>query len=566
MRAVIYCRVSTDEDSQVNALESQIQEAKNCIISHNWDFIDNYIDEGKSGTSTKKRSEYNRLFDDLSTSKFDVLVIKSQDRLMRNVKEWYIFVDALITNNKKLYFYLDNKFYTPDDALITGIKAILAEEFSRDLSKKIKNAHKNRQEKGKSVLITSATWGYDKVNKNVVINEKEAEVVRMIYDLCIQGYGSRAISKILTNKSIYSRRGGHFPEVTIRRIIRNPLFKGTAIMNKKSVDFDTKRMIINPKDEWKFHENIVPAIVSAEVWEEANKLMDKRSQEVHTEDFKKKTSGRNIGQYTLSSKIFCGLCGRVYWRRYRRGCKNKDEIIVDWSCSEYVRRGRSKLSNDKKEFPNKVISPDTGCDNIHIRESDLLNALAEVADRILQDKKESIIIHAMNIMKDIFDDVDISAEKDKIQKEKDKIIRQKDIMLDKLLDGTISNDDYKRRNYDLEKKLEVISNNAKTIDQKETTLIDMDDRLKDIKAILDETNMDEAKINKLIKHIVKILVFPDRLEIYFDFYDKIVMNTPLSGRKDNLYVDTDIQNGLGYDVDFDSLHPSSGNVSVYCLD
>ena len=88
------------------------------------------------------REQYQRLFEDLLGKRFDVVVIKSQDRLMRNTKDWYIFIDRLVSCRKKLYLYLEQRFYTADDSLITGIKAILAEEYSRELSRKINNAHK----------------------------------------------------------------------------------------------------------------------------------------------------------------------------------------------------------------------------------------------------------------------------------------------------------------------------------------------------------------------------------------------------------------------------------------
>ena len=90
IRAVIYCRCSTEEESQREALEKQVTEARDCVCHLNWFLEDEYI-ESRSGTSTKGRMEYNRLFEDLLTDKFDVVVIKSQDRLMRNTKDWYIF-------------------------------------------------------------------------------------------------------------------------------------------------------------------------------------------------------------------------------------------------------------------------------------------------------------------------------------------------------------------------------------------------------------------------------------------------------------------------------------------
>ena len=129
-RAVIYCRCSTEEESQVDALHNQVVESEVCVREQGWSLVDRYV-ESKSGTTTKGRTEYNRLFEDLLLDRFDIIVIKSQDRLMRNVKDWYLFLDRMLTHGKRLFMYIERKFYSADDALITGIKAILAEEYSQ---------------------------------------------------------------------------------------------------------------------------------------------------------------------------------------------------------------------------------------------------------------------------------------------------------------------------------------------------------------------------------------------------------------------------------------------------
>ena len=118
LRAVIYNRCSTEEESQREALIQQEREARECVAEQGWILVDIYI-EAKSGTTVKGRSEYERLYRDLESGKFDIIVIKSQDRLMRNTKDWYLFLDRMQKNRKRLYIYLDRKFYTPDDALIT---------------------------------------------------------------------------------------------------------------------------------------------------------------------------------------------------------------------------------------------------------------------------------------------------------------------------------------------------------------------------------------------------------------------------------------------------------------
>ena len=171
IRAVYYARVSTEEEKQLNALENQILDNEECIKNKGWILVDRYIDEGKSGTTVKRRNEYKRLCDDITKDKFDIIVIKSQERLMRNVLDWHLFVRLLIENNKKLYMYIDNTFYKPDDSLINGIKAILAEDFSIELSKKMKNAHKRRQQTAKTIMGNSRILGYDYVNGELIINE-----------------------------------------------------------------------------------------------------------------------------------------------------------------------------------------------------------------------------------------------------------------------------------------------------------------------------------------------------------------------------------------------------------
>ena len=212
MRAVIYARCSTEEESQKDALVNQVKEAKECVERMNWTLVDSYI-ESRSGTTTKGRTEYNRLYEDLENNLFDLIVIKSQDRLMRNTKDWYLFVDRLVSNGKKLFMYIENKFYTTDDALITGIKAILAEEYSRELSKKINNAHRNRQKNGGSVILTSNAYGFKKLpDKSIVLIEEEAKVKQRMYQLCADGYGSRTIANILSNEGIKKRSGKKFTE------------------------------------------------------------------------------------------------------------------------------------------------------------------------------------------------------------------------------------------------------------------------------------------------------------------------------------------------------------------
>ena len=220
---MIYCRCSTEEESQVDALAKQVIEAKEAVKRNHWLLVDSFV-ESRSGTTAEGRREYLRLFDQMQSDQFDVIVIKSQDRLMRNTKDWYVFIERMQKNGKQLYLYLENKFYSPEDALISGIKAIMAEEYSRELSKKINNAHRHRQKNGGRMMLTNKTYALKKEpDGSVTVIEEQAEVVREIYRLCAAGYGSRVIANLLQEKGIRSKNGLFMTETTVRRILRNPL-------------------------------------------------------------------------------------------------------------------------------------------------------------------------------------------------------------------------------------------------------------------------------------------------------------------------------------------------------
>ena len=204
LRAVFYARVSTAEEEQLNAIELQIEENRNCIHKNKWKKVDEYIDRSKSGTMVKGRDEYQRLYEDLLTDKFDIVVIKDQERLMRNTKDWYLFIDRLVQTGKLLYMYLDNKFYNPDDALITGIRAIIAEEFSRNLSKKLHNYHDGRIEKarqGKEIDLQGSgnVFGWDKKDGRYYINPEQAKIRRLMCEGIMARKGSTQIAKELND-------------------------------------------------------------------------------------------------------------------------------------------------------------------------------------------------------------------------------------------------------------------------------------------------------------------------------------------------------------------------------
>lgn len=497
-RAVIYCRCSTEEESQKDALAKQVEEAKDCISKNGWLLVDSFV-ESKSGTTTKGRAEYNRLFEELSQDRFDIVVVKSQDRLMRNVKDWYLFLDRLVTCGKQLYLYIEHKFYTPDDALITGIKAILAEEYSSELSKKINNAHKNRQRGGKVFIFPPNTYGLRKISKGQYeLVEEEAEAIRIMFHLA-KTCGCGMIANLLEENGMYDRQGNPFEEEAIRRIIRNPIRCGTVVQNKRHWDFRTKRMVRTSEEEWIVHKNAVPACVSEEEWLEANQAMDERAIARNVKDYKPK--GGHIGKYDLSGKLRCGQCGASYYRGYRKRYKDSS-YIIEWKCSSYLYHGKRG----------------EGCDNILLNEEKLFELLNEVCEQCYQGGQmdsAGIVEKTLLILEKAIAKGNNSQKRQKLE---EKLKQKKDLsdkLLDKLLCDVITDDDYKSKKEELEASIKEIEEELENFKTEEELKSAMEERMRAIREKLESGLVKKAAVSEMIDQIETMNVFPDRLEIHF---------------------------------------------------
>lgn len=518
VRAVLYCRCSTEEESQVNALQNQVREGEACIASLGWFLVDEYI-ETKSGTTTQGRDEYNRLYDDLLTDRFDIIVIKSQDRLMRNVKDWYLFLDKMLSHGKRLYFYLEKKFYSADDALITGIKAILAEEYSRELSKKINNAHHNRQINGGKVMITSRVFGFNKLpDGRVEVLEEEAKIVRQIYEYCLAGYGSRTIANIFRNRGYVKKTGGEFTGTSVLRLLRNPIYKGTMCMNRRHFDFETKKEIRLPKDQWIYQENAVPAIVDEETWKRANAIIDERAERYHRNGRHVKGEGCRSGKYDLTGKLICSQCGQPYYRVHRRDYANREKFVVEWKCSTYLKQGREKVNRrDKLRHVTKEF--EKGCDNVHLDEEILISVLEKVSEQYFHHSSEfknSVTEHAISILRKVLQEKKGDNKLNLIEKEENKLQRQKDVLLSKLLDGIISDQDYQKRNGQMEKRLAEIREQKEQLKQNEWEVADLEYRIDKIRNRLENGGIEKATVSQMLQEISVIRVHEWQLEICFD--------------------------------------------------
>ena len=515
LRAVFYARVSTEEEEQLNAIEKQIEENRDVINAKGWILVDEYIDKGITGTQTKKRNEYMRMLDDITKDKFDIIVVKDQSRLQRNTMDWYIFLNEIVQNQKKLYLYLENTIFDSKDKFIFGIKAMMAEEYSRDLSKKGNAAKRRRQEKGKPI-ITNRTWGFKNINREILIDEEEAKLVTRIYQLFADGFGGRVVARILRDEGVRNRSGKTLSENTIRDIVKNPLYKGIAVMNKEHFDFEAKKIIKNPESEWIYREGIVPRIVSDDLWERANVQINSRKTVDRTHNV-----GIYKGNNLLSSKIICGECDSKYWR-------NKRAQGVYWYCSEGIRSGKVRENTGMK------------CVSLNLKEDEVLSLIEHLGNQLIaKEKKEEVLSNAIRKIYTGLSNSNSGESLEEIQTQKEKLSRRKDTLMDLLLDGTISKSDYSTKVNDITKQISLLNEKEIKMQEKREENGELFGRLNQVRELFRNKTEKGIEVPLMCSHIEQIKVYEKRLDVYLDFLkgaDFISLNYDKNKRKNILGV------------------------------
>lgn len=377
-RTAAYARVSTDTEEQLSSYEAQVRFYTDYIRSRSdWEFAGIYTDEGITGTSTTHREGFKRMMKDALSGKIDLIVTKSVSHFARNTVDSLTAVRELKAKGIEVYFEKEN-IWTLDSKgeLLITIMSSLAQEEARSISENVTWGIRKRFADGKVSMPYSAFLGYEKgPDGTPVINEEEAEVVRFIYSLFLQGHAISWIAAYLTKQGIPTpRKKSRWTTTTIESILTNEKYKGDAILQKTYIsDFLTKKAKRNNGEIPKYYvENSHPAIISAETFALAQEEMKKRR-----EDKTRMTSAS-----IFSGKIFCGRCGSIYGRKVWHSSDQYRRVI--WRCdSKYAKKGHI-------------------CDFPHFTEEQLEKAAMNAINDILKDK-ETIINETEAILSDIFD-------------------------------------------------------------------------------------------------------------------------------------------------------------------
>lgn len=523
LRVTFYARVSTDQDEQINSLENQVQYYTELIQSKpNWRFVPGYVDEGISGGSTKKRDNFNRMIRDAKAGVFDFIITKEISRFSRSTLDSIRYTQELLDYNVGVFFQNDNiNTLDTDSEFRLVIMAGVAQDEIRKLSERLKFGFRQAIKNG-HVLGNDKLYGYDKKDCVLTVNEEEAEIVRIIFDLYgNQRLGTRTISKRLMELGYTSREGNAFNTLTIRHILENPKYKGWYCGNKsQSVDYRTKRNVLLDESEWvTYPDPSIPAIVSEELWNRANALYKRRREEM-----KSHSSGVSFhNRYPYSAKIYCEEHGTTFHRQVIQTKKGQQEV---WQCKVYRSHGRA------------------ACPAPQIRSSDLDVILSDIFKELVRDK-EKIIDSLVTVLTNIPKEVDYGKLRCQVENEMDDLERKKNRLLDLSIAGALTVEEFKERNDAFNAQIQECQGKLTAIRQEEENQSSEELDIPAIRQALDEALRFTGEIDTAL--VATIL-------------DKVVVKK--ESTKDDIHLDIFLKLGSTYEAVYTPLKHTAGNTSL----
>lgn len=487
LRVAAYCRVSTDSEEQAGSFTTQVNHYTN-YISRNpeWVLVDIFADEGISGTNTKNRTEFNRMIKACDNKEIDLIITKSISRFARNTLDCLTYIRQLKELGIAIYFEKENiNTLDAQGELLITIMASLAQQESESMSKNIKLGIQYRNQAGQVSLAPSKFLGYDMdENKQLVINEEQAKVVRRIFKEYLEGKGTGMIAKGLEEDKIPTATGiTRWVSDDINRIISNEKYMGDALLQKTyTTDPLTKRRVKNEGEVPQYYiENNHEPIVSKGIFALAQEEKAKRSSKYTG---RKKKKRLHQGKYALSGIVYCGKCKDIFYRVKwnSRGSKN-----TVWRCSTRAKKGGYKVCKSRK-----------------VDEADLHQAIVYAINELIEDK-EVFLNEFREIYRTVLDEKfdltvdDIDEELHSLQKE--------------LLKSSNRKEDYEeiadKIHHLREEKQQLMIENA-TREEKRERIADMDAFLNN--NYISIGSYDDGLVRRLVE---KVIVCDDELMVCF---------------------------------------------------
>ena len=471
-KTVFYGRVSTEHEAQLSALENQIQWYDDQAKRHpNWDILDKYIDEGITGTQAKKRPSFLQMLEDAKAGKFDLIVTREVCRFARNTVDTLVTTRQLKNLGIEVYFVEDNIWTMDGDGeLRLTIMATLAQEESRKVSERVKAGQHISREQG-VVYGCGNILGYDRnVGETYVINEEQAETVRMIYDMYrVQKMGMSKIANELIRLGRLNASGiVKWSSSNVGRVLRNPTYMGYQAYGKSFSNnyLEQKRINNHDASTYLYVKCDFPAIVSEEEWKEVEKIRKEKSRVVENRMYSNPYMGdtkmvvwKNPSKYIWGKLLRCS-CGSSF--RKDKWHKNQGK---PWSfglqCYKQINEGSArkmiKLGKDPTGY----------CDTKMIAEWKMDFMAKEILGSIFTDKKvKAIIQNTCDIIETCYQEqYRADADKHAIKREIGKVQAKISNLVDMRTEGDITKEEYRKRRDKLNEEMNQLQQkmNIKTV-------------------------------------------------------------------------------------------------------
>ena len=508
-RVGIYIRLSKEDEEKEKYSESEsVQNQRTLLMQYikenKFNFVAEYVDDGVSGTSFD-RPAFNKMIDDIEQGKINMVITKDLSRLGRNyVQSGYYTETYFPEHNVRYIAILDNIDTALDSANndIAPFKSILNEMYAKDTSKKINSVLQSKRNNGE--YLGTAPYGYKKDPENkyhLIIDEEAANVVKLIYEKYLAGFGTMQIADYLSKKKIpipsdYNKRKrgtksltyGLWQQSTVRFILSNEIYTGTVIQGKrKKVSFKSKKFINLPEEDWVKVENMHEAIISKEDFERAKKVIDA-------------TKGSRVVQ---NDYLFKGLL-RCYDCKGYIGIRSPDKNgNIYGRCQRYGRFGKFD-----------VCSPHNF--NYQVFEEQMLEVLKEVCKEYTNKKKLEEI--AKQTKTSGAKEIDINKQIELFKQTIEKETRKLEVMYDDRLAGIISLDEYMKN---AKRIKEIVKGYEENIKDLEKELAGENTKNKETKLdnLIEEFLEMEKPTKEIIREFIeKIEIHSDKqVDIYFNF-------------------------------------------------
>ena len=328
INVALYARFSSTQQRD-ESIDAQLRAMHKYCEAHSYNIVGEYCDEAKSGTNAN-REEFQRMMDDSKLDKFDAVIVHKLDRFSRNRNDAFLYKSALKKRGIKLISVLESNIdESPEGKFMEGVIESMNEYTVNNIARE---TMKGLKENAYNCISTGGIppLGYDIVDKKYVINEHEAEAVRMIFEMVDNGYGYTKIIKKLNALGYKTKHGNSFGKNSLRDLITNERYKGVYIYNKRSC---SKLLPFNRSNR-RYHdeEDIIripdgcPQIVSKELWERVNKVrtaVNKKSNSTHP--------------YLLSGLVYCDDCGFKF-QGNTRNHNNTNKQYTTYRCGGRVNK------------------------------------------------------------------------------------------------------------------------------------------------------------------------------------------------------------------------------------